>query len=291
YLSRLMHRFHRTLTNHEATKNQLEELFAGVKQRFGEIPEFANFVQELKDQLAGLISSMTHKLEVDFEAYNPVNFFHALRLQAAEGDQPRTLDEMGTGEQQVLAMPFAYAYARPFHEGLVLIVEEPEAHLHPLAQQWLAKRMNAMAADGLQILVTTHSAAFVDMVNLDGLVLVRKAGGSTRTVQISRNRLVARCIEMGVPANRVNPDNILPFYAANATREILEGLFAEVVVLVEGPTEALSLPIYLAKRGLDVAKSGIAIISVHGKGNLGKWWRLFVTYGLPCYVIFDNDGD
>jgi putative ATP-dependent endonuclease of the OLD family len=290
YLSRLMHRFHRALTNHENTKGQLEELFAGVKQRFGEIPEFANFVRELKGQLAGLISSMTHKLEVDFEAYNPVNFFHALRLQAAEGDQPRTLEEMGTGEQQVLAMAFAYAYARAFHEGVVLIVEEPEAHLHPLAQQWLAKRMNAMAAEGLQILVTTHSAAFVDMINLDGLVLVRRVGGSTKTVQIRREQLVARCIAMGVPPDRITPENILPFYAANATREIMEGFFAQVVLLVEGPTEALALPIYLAKRNLDVVKMGIAMIPVYGKGSLGKWWRLFITYGIPCYVIFDNDG-
>jgi len=291
YLSRLMHRFHRALANHETTKGQLEELFAGVKQRFGEIPEFGNFVQELKGQLAGLISSMTHKLEVDFEAYNPVNFFHALRLQAAEGDQPRTLDEMGTGEQQVLAMAFAYAYARAFHEGVVLIVEEPEAHLHPLAQQWLAKRMNAMAADGLQILITTHSAAFVDMMNLDGLVLVRRVNGTTQTTQIGREQLVARCVAMGVLPERITTGNILPFYAANATREILEGLFAEVVVLVEGPTEALALPIYLSKRNLDVAKTGIAIIPVHGKGSLGKWWRLFVAYGVPCYVIFDNDGE
>lgn len=28
---------------------------------------------------------------------------------------------------------------------------------------------------------------------------------------------------------------------------------------------------------------------MHGKGNLGKWYRLFSSYQIPCYIIFDND--
>lgn len=289
YLSRLMHRFHKALMDHEETKNRLQQLFGEVRARFHDVPEFGTFVQELQEQLTDLVGSMTHKLEVDFEAYNPVNFFHALRLQAAEGDQPRTLEEMGTGEAQVLAMAFAYAYARAFHGGIVLVIEEPEAHLHPLAQEWLAKRLWAMAADGLQILITTHSPAFLDVMNLEGLVLVTKNEGATRVVQIDRQALVNHCLATGVPAGVVTVDNILPFYRANANREILEGFFARVVVLVEGPTEALALPVYMERRGLDVAKEGVAIIAVHGKGNLGKWRRLFRAYGIPCYVIFDND--
>jgi putative ATP-dependent endonuclease of OLD family len=131
----------------------------------------------------------------------------------------------------------------------------------------------------------------VDILNLEGLVLVRKEGGMTSVTQIDRAALVRRCEEMGVPPGRATADNILPFYAGNATREILEGLFAKVVVLVEGPSESLSLPVYLRKVDLEVTKEGIAVIPVHGKGNLAKWRRLFAIYGIPCYVIFDNDGE
>lgn len=31
------------------------------------------------------------------------------------------------------------------------------------------------------------------------------------------------------------------------------------------------------------------MIAVHGVGNLAKWWRLFLAYGIPTYVVFDND--
>ncbi len=289
YLSRLMRRFHRSLQENPAVRGELEELFEKTKEKFGELPEFAEFRRELQTQLSDLVGSMTHRLEVDFEAYNPTNFFHALDLHAAEGTEPRTLAEMGTGEQQVLAMAFAYAYAKAFHGGMLLIIEEPEAHLHPLAQQWLARKLQAMTDAGLQVVLTTHSPAFIDPLRLEGLVHVRKEGGSTRVTQIDRDALVRHCEATGVPSGTVTRENVLPLYAAHATKEILEGFFAKVVVLVEGPTEGLALPIHFRRCGLDVTKEGVAIIPVHGKGNLAKWYRLFTAYGIPVYVAFDND--
>jgi putative ATP-dependent endonuclease of OLD family len=111
-----------------------------------------------------------------------------------------------------------------------------------------------------------------------------------RRGEVNRADLVEHCIESGANAEKTTEESVLPFYAASATREILEGFFAKAVVLVEGPTESLSLPIYLSKVGLDCAKEGIAIIPVHGKGNLAKWHRLFEAYEIPCYIVFDNDG-
>jgi len=102
---------------------------------------------------------------------------------------------------------------------------------------------------------------------------------------------VAHCVAKGAAEDKIETENVLPFYLANATREILEGFFAKAVVLVEGPTESLALPIYLERTGLDTAKEGVAVIPVHGKGNLAKWYRLFTAYEIPCYVVFDNDGD
>ncbi len=288
-LSRLMRRFHRALDEQGEVRGDLEQLFERIKTNFHRVPEFRKFVNDLREQMQELVSTMPHRLEVDFEAYNPVNFFHALRLHAAEGGQPRTLEEMGTGEQQVLALAFAHAYARAFHGGLVLVVEEPEAHLHPLAQQWLARRLRARCQEGLQLVVTTHSPAFVDIEGLEGLALVYKEAGQTRVRQLSRGELVSKCVEMGVPAARITEANVLPFYSAHATATLLSGLFARSVVLVEGPTEALALPVYFRKCGLEVEREGVAVLPVGGKGNLAKWYRLYCAYEFSVYVVFDND--
>ncbi|MBK9344415.1 MAG: hypothetical protein IPN07_15605 [Dehalococcoidia bacterium] len=44
----------------------------------------------------------------------------------------RSLDELGSGQEQLLALAFANAYARSFKDsgGLILLIDEPEAHLH-----------------------------------------------------------------------------------------------------------------------------------------------------------------
>lgn len=288
-LSRLMHRFHKAMLEDEAAKTELLALFGQVRDRFNAIQPFADFKAILRDRLGEFAQGMTHRLEVDFEAYNPVNFFHALRLHAAEGDERRTLEEMGTGEQQILALSFAYAYATTFHEGVFLVIEEPEAHLHPLAQEWLASRISAMCSSGLQVLITTHSAHFIDMLALPGLVLVTKQNGATVVTQMTAQELRDECVARGAPTNRLRADNILPFYQANASPEILEGFFAKVVVLVEGKTESIALPGLFRRCGFEHAQSGVAIIPVHGKGNLAKWHRLFEAYGIRCYIIFDND--
>lgn len=290
FLSRLMRRFHGALESHEDIKGELEVLFENTKAAFKKMPEFQGFVDGLQKDLTNLVASMTHQLDVDFEAYNPVNFFHALGLHASEDGEPRTLEEMGTGEQQILAMAFAHAYAKAFHTGVLLVIEEPEAHLHPLAQNWLSSRLSDMCHDGLQLVITTHSPAFIDILNLEGMVLVRKTEDGTSIVQIDREDLVAHCISTGAPIGKTTTDNILPFYAANSTKDILEGFFANKVVLVEGPTESLSLPIYLRRAGFNTAKEGVAIIGVQGKGNLAKWRRLFTAFEIPCYIIFDSDG-
>ena len=45
---------------------------------------------------------------------------------------------------------------------------------------------------------------------------------------------------------------------------------------------------YCRRLGFDPDEHGLAVISVGGVGSLAKWCRLFTTYGIPTYVIFDN---
>lgn len=289
FLSKLMRKFHDRLMADTARANDLRQKFTETKAIFLGVPEFAEFTSEVQAQIAELSGNLQYGLEVDFSAYDPSNFFHALRVHASEGGEVRTIEELGSGQEQILALSFIQAYAKAFHdaEGLVLVIDEPEANLHPLAQDWLARKIRDLAASGVQVVVTTHSPAFLDVTAIPGLVLVRKNDGCTETVQMTAAELAQYCREHG--AARATAENILGFYSAAATEEILGGFFARTIVLVEGSTEAAALPVYLERVGCIVAKEGIAVIAVHGVGNLAKWWRLFSAYGIPTYVVFDND--
>lgn len=288
-LSKVMRRFHASLVSDSDRVAALKSEFSDVKSLFEEVPEFTTFQTELQRQSDELVANLDYRLGIDFSAYDPSNYFHALRITPRQGDDIRTFDELGTGQGQMLALAFAYAYARAFksgNEGLVLVIEEPEAHLHPLAQHWVARRIRAVAAEGVQVVVTTHSPSFLDVLGLEGLVLLKKEDGSTSESQFTASQLTTRCTALGA---RSNPKTILPFYAAAATEELLAGFFARAVVLVEGPTESLALPTLLRRVDMHVEREGIAVISCGGVGNLAKWFRMFTAYDIPTYVIFDND--
>lgn len=290
FLSKLMHQFHKSVQSNLATKSKLEEKFKEVKNLFHEITEFKSFRDSLRADFSDFMKTMTHKLDIDFEAYNPVNFFHALRLQVDEGGTPRTIEELGTGEEQILALAFAHAYAKAFHSGVLLAIEEPESNLHPLAQDYLAKKIHDMSKRGLHIIITTHSSSFINMLNIEGICIVRKdKNRGTYIAQGTKKQLIAYCVKHNVPANKITENNISEFYHVNANKQILEGFFSKKIILVEGPTEALALPIYLQAVGLVTQSEGISIIPVEGKGNIAKWWRIFTAYKIPVYIIFDND--
>jgi putative ATP-dependent endonuclease of OLD family len=237
---------------------------------------------------------MHYALEVDFSAYDPSNYYKALSVQPRYGQTVRSFDELGTGQEQILALSFAYAYAKAFagdDAGLVLVIEEPEAHLHPLAQAWLAQQMRRFVDAGVQLVITTHSPAFIDLCGLGGIALVRKDHDSEASAvrQISPYELASFCRDHNAP--QADAASICEFYDWSATNDIKAGLFARVVVLVEGDTEQLALPRLLEKVGLQTHKCGIAIIPVGGRSSLARWWRLFRAYEIPVYAIFDNDSD
>jgi len=286
-LSRVTKKFHDKLIEDDEKVSNLKELFKLTKDIFLSVQEFSAFTQNMSHISSEMLSNMTHALQFDFSAYDPSNYFKTLRVQPSENGGVRAIEELGTGQQQILALSFAHAYAKSFlGQGLIFVLDEPESHLHPLAQKWLAKQMFKMAEDGLQIVITTHSPFFINLDFLDAIHLVKKSE-TTEVRNVTKSSLAQYCRDTG--ANRAHQDTIIPFYSAHSTPQILSGFFANKIILVEGPTEELSLPIYLEAIGLDTLKEGIAIISVGGKGNLAKWWRLFTAYKIPTFICFDND--
>jgi putative ATP-dependent endonuclease of OLD family len=295
FLSRLMHRFHDCLVADSFRVAELKKIFDYLLAQFSQVKEIKDFRRLLRTTSEDFGQNLAYALDIDFSAYDPSNFYRSLRVHPQLAGDVRSFDELGTGQEQVLALAFAYAYAKSFgaQSGLILAVDEPEAHLHPLAQQWLASRLNRLATDGLQVVVTTHSPHFVDLSRPENLVIVRKDGPSTQTrvTQVDRTSLAAKLVARGADSARTQADTVGPFYAASATEGVLTALFSRACVLVEGTTESLALPPLLALAGLDPLKAGIAVVSVNGVGNVAKWHRLFSILGVPTYCIFDTDSD
>ncbi|XDD45255.1 ATP-dependent endonuclease [Leptospira sp. WS39.C2] len=289
-LSRVTKAFHEKLSDDPKKISKLKSLFSEIKDTFLEVEEFKVFNKNMSSIADSILSNMTHALAFDFSAYDPSNYFKTLKIHPTENGEIRAFEELGTGQQQILALSFAHAYAKSFMgQGLIFILDEPEAHLHPLAQKWLAKKMFQMAQDGLQLIITTHSPYFIDLNFLEGINLIRKEDNCTYNINHTAQSLYNHCLQTGSNSKKTSLDSTIPFYANNSTPHILSGFFAKKIILVEGMTEEFALPIFFERLGLDSTEFGIEIISVGGKGNLAKWWRLYTLYTIPTFICFDND--
>jgi putative ATP-dependent endonuclease of OLD family len=289
-LSKVTKAFHDKLIEDKDRVERLKGFFEEIKNTFSEVPEFSRFSQNMSNLADSVLQNMTHALAFDFSAYDPSNYFKTLKVHPTENDETRAYEELGTGQQQILALSFAHAYAKSFlGQGLIFILDEPEAHLHPLAQKWLAKKMFKMAEDGLQIIITTHSPYFVDLNYIDGINLIRKEEETTFNINHDATSLFNYCVETGSNPTKTKEETIIPFYSNSSTSHLLSGFFANKIILVEGPTEELALPVYFERLGFDPTEYGVEILGVGGKGNLAKWWRLFTLYKIPTFICFDND--
>ena len=287
-LSKFSKKIHEALSTEH--KDELSQAFNQITASFEQTDEFSGFFNRFSEALKGAVKGFVHSLAVDFSAYDPNNYAKSLRIYAKEEDSIRGFEEFGTGEQQVLLMAFVKAYMEVFTgENFVLIIEEPEAHLHPLAQRWLKEYVVDMCSSGIQVIISTHSAEFIDAEYLDGLVRVHKEGGVTKAIQLSAQQLCDFCIGSGVPENCVSPENIVDFYSTKLFSDQLKGMFAETIILVEGATEYFALPVYLKRSGYSLAEHGTEIVNCRGKDAIPLYWRLFKAYGYNCYAIFDCD--
>lgn len=287
-LSKFSHQIHKALSSNH--KSELTSAFNKIKSSFEATPEYGSFFEKFSYAIRGAVKGFVHSLEVDFSAYDPNNYAKSLRIYAKEGNSIRSFEEFGTGEQQVLLMAFAKAYMEVFtNENFVLIIEEPEAHLHPLAQKWLKEYIVDMCTNGIQVIISTHSTEFIDAEYLDGLVRIYKENKITKAIQLSKEDLYSYCISCGVPSTITSPENIVDFYNTKLFPDQLKGMFAETIVLVEGATEFFALPIYLKRIGFSLAENGIEIINCRGKDSIPLFWRLFTAFGYKCFFIFDGD--
>lgn len=100
-----------------------------------------------------------HEVTAEFDFAN--DLFISAKATGPHG-QARSLDLHGTGLMQAVQL-FAYVTN---YEPKLLLLDEPDAHLHPSNQRLLAGTLHAIATEtGTQIVLATHSRHLLDALS------------------------------------------------------------------------------------------------------------------------------
>lgn len=160
-----------------------------------------------------------------------------------------------------------------------LIIEEPEAHLHPQLQTVLLRYLETVQATKgekpVQLFVTSHSPNFASIADLDSLACLVDTGTAVesffpRTVNFKKGK-------------REKLERYL-----DVTRAEL--FFARRVIFVEGAAEMMLVSVLAKRAGFNLREHAVSLISVEGL-NFDSFLPLFGEKALKLPVALITDAD
>jgi putative ATP-dependent endonuclease of OLD family len=210
---------------------------------------------------------------------------------------PEAVPEPGAqGEEVVLPAPSQ-------GPDLILAIEEPELYLHPSRCRYLANLLLKLTQGpgmGLgaknQIIYTTHSPYFVDLHRFDKIRMLRKItleDSVTPQTKVTRYTLKQAAAELAKVCQTDPATFTSDTFKVHATcvmnSIVNEGFFADLVVVVEGPSEVATLWKLqeIMKKGWD--EQGIVVVPAGGKNNIDRPVLIFRGLAIPTYFMFDGD--
>jgi hypothetical protein len=134
----------------------------------------------------------------------------------------------------------------------LVLIEEPEIHLHPGLSRVMANYLREKARD-IQMFVTTHSTDFVDSVSFKNVFLISRD---------SQNKTVCRAVEADEGASQI---------PAELGLRLSTVFMFERIVFVEGPSDENVLRELAAKLSLDLARYAVGFVYMRGVRNFAHF--------------------
>lgn len=165
---------------------------------------------------------------------------------------------------------------------VALLIEEPEAHLHPQLQNLFFNYLNKLdTEEGFQIFISSHSPTITAKSNLRSVIVLQNQENKIHALSLIKSGLT-----------ETNHKYLHKFL--DVTKSQL--FFSNGAILVEGISEALLMPIFSKIVGdtYDIDKAGIELVNLNGIA-FSHFANLFnngdnnKNLKIRCSIITDDD--
>lgn len=194
------------------------------------------------------------------------------------GGTPYAANHEASGVLQLIAL-----LAAIHNEEIgALLIDEPEISLHPQHQAFILEEMRRVAGDPIAgdkklIVIATHSTALIPLRSLSELPSIVFFSSALRTpAQVNANDEILKRARLSALMARLN-----------ATHRM--AVFAERVLLVEGPSDEIIASQLANRLNQRLLARNAQILPVTGKGEFAEVTRLFRLMGKHVAVLADLD--
>lgn len=189
------------------------------------------------------------------------------------------IGQNGLGYNNILSMATELSNLKDSNmdDFLVMLLEEPEAHLHPQLLYLLNDFLQE--SNNMQIILTSHSPTLISRFNIDKMIVLQRSEEKVKISNLSRIKFAA------------GEKEIIERYLDVTKSQMF---FAKGIIFVEGITEALLINEFSKILGRDLDKYAVEIVNINGVDfePFAKIFQIDLNENLlstRCSIITDDD--